>query len=804
MSITLTITQGRQSSVKVSAGAITYAGNFFSDRDATQASKRLGVPAEFIDAAVARFRADGVAEHVYTPPVAEDAQDEAPDLYRVRLITQPDSMATVYEDFADALEHAGATPDHIITWNDGSEVAALDWDWHTNPEYAPDDPETIALLATPRPVYAWKTRSGGLRMVYTRQGDVPADALAAVGAYSIYGRLSPNGLELKTDTRFPPDRDQVVRLAGDSDLTSLAELFNATTFNVADRDDYLTEQGLVVGRRYSHEHCPIDATRNSNSPDPVQVLEDGVKCYSCGAYGFASFRSWSQILGRAVATEVSTCVDKFTHFEHARFILEKFIDFKPAMMESFYKAALIVKHGHADARIPSVFRHRDLVRFSGYWGTLKAQPRRDDRLKFTIAGLPAVMGPDGKIDNERHERFLDSADLHHWGYYPLKQVHGMKISTRFIHAPDGRPRIEICEGAKPEYLEPAARMSEEEAWSLFEAAYPGVRRNLIELLVFARGLVEYGTTNAPMFLLEGASGSGKSGSPQLAAAICGDRCRELIPQQTEERLYSHVIDALRSNGTFMSLSEVVKAARKFRVQPRDYMNFLLHITPNSVGHVLYKGPVQFGDVPVLCVSDTEFTEEVLSDTQLGRRLFYYDLGTEYNDWKQPPEAAGLTARFAVRSTEAYQRASDSLLSIWIDRYWQETPPPTLDDVAKSLGIGYLNSRSGSADRADLMKQLYDAWKKYAGATGSYRDRQSKGFKAFKIDPDKVQLARIWVQLHDDGSPTTWSRANERSWQQVTGHPKPLKLAVKRLYDDRENWVQLSFQEQEGTSWNAIA
>lgn len=791
--------------ITVTAGNASFTATFNSDGHARQASKRLGIPAEWIDEAVVRFCREGstAAEQTYTP---DETDDTPADVFKVRLLSQPVNQATIYDSFVDALKHPGATGEHVIEWKDTGEACCIDFDWHTGTP--PADLIDYAYKADPLPSYAWITRSGGLRLVYLKQDTTPADALAAVAAYWLVDRVKPQAMELKNATRFP--EGEVTTFDGGIELNSIRGLFEESAFNPEARDAYLEEHGLAIGQRYSHDHCPNDSHRPSQSPEPVQVLEDGIKCYSCPAHGKPGFIPWTRLTGDSVPTELATCVKNLTHWEHAQYVIRPHAptDFPPGLLNAFYKAALIVTHGPEDKRIASAFRQRDLVRFDGFWGTTRGQRRRDTQVKFTVAGLPAVLGPDGKLDNEKHERFLDNADLTEWGYYPLKRVYGSRISTLLSTPRDGRPRIEIPKGIKPEYLPEASRVSEEAAWGLLETAYPGVNRKLIELLVFCRGHVEYGATNAPMFLFEGVSGSGKTGSPKLAAAICGDACSEITPGENEDRLRSQILDSVHNTGTFISVNEVMKAAKRFRIPPLSYLNFLLQITPDSKSHVLYVGPVSLVDVPVLSITDTEFTEEVLGDAQYGRRIFYCDLGTEYNPWKERSIEAGLTSLFAIRSEENFRRAADSLLSIWIDKYWRLAdgdPPFALDEVAGQLGIKYLNSRSQSSDRADTMRALFTQWVKFAGASGAMAKRQAKGFKAFKIDPDKYDIARVWVTLHDEGDPTQWGRANERSWAEVLGRDHPTRLQVKRLYADRENWVQLSFQEQleGGEVWTAV-
>lgn len=803
--ITLTIETGSRGSLLVSCQetGIHFASAFASGAAAKKAAERFGVPATWVDEIVGKYRKTGEASYTYTPPDPVAHATATATRFKVRDLASPDSAAVEFASFADAL--AAGRDGQVIRWDDRTAVACLDYDWH-NGDAPPANVIDYAYHANPAPSYAWVTRSGGLRLVYLRHGSTGADVLAAVAAYSLVARLPDRSPELKNETRTPPGEYRT--LAGGCDLDHIRATFSEKEVDESARDEYLDERGLALGQRLPHSHCVIDSSRASNSPNPVTITETGIRCYSCEAHLGNGFRSWASLLGNTVSTPLASVVRNRVHWEHARYILAEHMPrLGEGLREAWYKAALTVYHG-TDVDIAAIFATRHLVRFAGYWGTPSGEIRT--KVERTLARLPAVLNAAGEIVPERHEAFQDTPSISHYGYYPLRRVFGMKTSTRRVRLPnDDRPILEIFDPSnRPTWVPDRDRMSPADAWATLETAYPGVDRGLVELYAFAKMIVELGSaTMPPMFLLEGVSSSGKTSTPKLAAAILGDRCGSLFPNRDDARTAMSLFKVL-AEGTFVTCDEVVKTARKFRLEPRSHLDFLLQITPETTIDVKYLNPVSLSTVPVLTVTDTEFDDEILGDVQLGRRLFYADLGTERRDWKSSTAAAGLVTTFAVRSVELYRHAADSLLCHWVDKYFSSPfygDVMSIDDVAADLGVGRLESRPASDTKAEYMRSLFNAWVEYR-PTETLRKHRTPGpdYKTFKVDPDSSPLAEAWSQLHDDGDPMTWSRAGERSWQVVLGRSKPVKLLTVPTRRGVKTLLSMTFREEVGPGvWEGV-
>lgn len=750
------------------------------------AAKLLGVESSEIENAVAEFRRNPPPE---TGTPTETSFDPTPFLSRSMLAP----TGTRYATFAEALANRPDGDESIITWDDPSLVCCVDLDWHKSPGPASLDPVSFAI---PAPPYAWVTRRGGLRLVYERVGEYGADTLAAASLYEVLKRVTPEGVELKTVTRYPePDRE-IRRCNASVDIDLVKRLFTDRDFSTSAREAYLDEHGLEVGARYNHDHCPVDPEHETSNADPVVVTEDGIHCHSCQGRNGNGFTSWAKLCGTSTPSILLTCIKSFTHWDHARYVLETLEAFQrlrdPRLQEAFYRAALTVVHGTDDTRVASVFRRRDFVRYLGYWGSESGDAYDTRFIKNRLAGLPCCINADGSLNNETHEIIHDQASIDKLGYIPLKKINGIRISTRWHNPPDGRPRIVAVNRANtPRYLNPDERIEERVAWDRIEMIWPEVARNVLEFLVYCRGLQEWGVNNPMLFAFTGVSGVGKSGIMELAAAICGDHVTSVWPKKDTERNAQGLYDALR-RGAFTLVNEVAKAAKKSGETERNYLDFLLQISPTTTTHILYRGSAPFGDVPILAITDIDIGEEVLADSQLGRRLWYVDLGDRRKQWDKASERHGINYKLP-RTEPMFAEAVDSLLSIWIDRYFS-SPPGNPEEVAEALSVYKMNASDFARNNPDLRKQFFAAWVELqAPDSADVNRRTRRGYRAFRTEGSEG-ISAIWSRLHDAESPVEWSRANEVSWAKLLGREGRVRCEVRRVYSDRSTWVQVAFTE----------
>lgn len=785
----LTVTSTRHGlQVSDTSGRVS-ANTFTKQKHYKEAAKMLQVDVAAIEAAVAEFRARPPAE-----PVADETS--APEhSFRVRAMASSESSE--FPTFAQALAASVEIPDSVIEWKDSSLCAAVDFDWHGDTK-PPEHMLTFAITVTPCPTYAWLTKSGGLRLIYDAPG---ADMLGAVAAVKLADRFNPTGLELLTRTRRPAEMPSRM-LTGE--LATATQ--SSDTVDDDARDAWLDEHGFTIGQRYGHEHCVIEPGRKSNSPSPVVVTEYGIYCHSCTTHTGRGFRSWAALTGAGTDDNMARLVRGFVHWEHAKLTLTQQFKLSESVLAPYYRACLTGRYGAEDPRIGMVFNNHGVIRGSGVWITHEGYNRTAKNMRATVSGLPAVCTREGKPVPQLVEKFLEAIPLDSDGYKPVRLIHGARIGTHHGSL-DPRPSLVLSSDSnRPQYVPPGSRMTEPDAWAKVEELYPRIDRQLIELLVVARGAVERGAVSmAPMIFLDGVSGSGKTAHTQIAAAICGDMCTDLIPTSNDDTMGMRLWEAFQK-GSFISVNEAAKGALKARVDETSFLNFLLHISPTATYRVLYHGHAALGGCPIVSITDIQFDEAVMSDGQLGRRAWYRNLGTEPRNWKLSTAAYGLGNIFDVRGQVAeltgLKHAVDSLLSHWIDRHFSAIDAMApLDEVAASLGIKYMAESEQANDRVELMRQLFSAWQQWPGLKQS---RTRKGWKAFGTEPESSDIARIWSGLHDHGNPVSWTRANERSWQQAVGWPNPLRLGVKHVRSNSQSQVQLGFEELADGKWRVLS
>lgn len=769
-----------------------------------------------ISAVVAKFFAsqspvDGVQEDLPADTAAAEPEVLPPLLFKLRYLTSP-TPTIGNEDLTAMLRYPSDT-DHIIEWGRDNiqRCAAVDVDWHDIPSRT-DDSVFLGFIGslTPAPLAGWVTRNRGMRLIYhCPRADLFA-AVAAVRCAERFRDTGISGIEIKTDSRHPGEKH--VRFCDpDTDLSRLWPRVTDTDEEVDGEawTEWLQSRDLSFGR-FPHDRCLISPHNESKSPTPVEIRPSGVMCHSCSGRTGRGFMSAAYLMrGEDTFRHLSplaTVVSNLTHYEHAAYILREHLphEIDEKIMRLYYEALLYSWHGLDDSRVESAFRERNLIRFEGFWATRGGEMRDAAKVRVTLSNLPACRDETGEVNSERVEAFSDSIDLTNYGYPAIRPVFGHRIGTFHPGDEDSTriPRIVVSTSQsrhKPEYIPAEKRMPRDEAWGHLSRVYPGIDVDLIEMLIYSRGLVERGTTSMhPKFLFDGVSGSGKSAHPHIAAAICGDRSTDIIAVKDDERLGQKIYEAMRV-GSFANLDEIVKEAKKARVDIRTFLTFLLNLTPESSVHALYIGQVRFGWLPVMCLSDTDYPDDALGDEQLGRRLLYRHLGTEKVDWAASTRAAGLSHWADPRSANGDIRvACDAIMSHVIDRYFKG-PPPDITDVAAEKGFKFLNADGEAERRKMLLRDLFLAWSKYV-PTSQYPIVTGK--KTFGINEDG-DLSRLWSRVHDEGNPTSWGRMNERSWREATGHPYDLRGRVEPFRRGTASLVSIWFEERVNGGWRPV-
>ncbi len=456
------------------------------------------------------------------------------------------------------------------------------------------------------------------------------------------------------------------------------------------------------------------------------------------------------------------------------------------VLRYFYEAALLSMHGDDKAR--GAFKvAADFVRLEGKWSTSDGQTTLPKDIGPILATLPATWGVEGKPRADLVNFFqVPGADLSPFGYAPLYPVRGLAIYGKHFTYNDAQrvpflvqsPEVRAAgRDFEPKYVAESQRMPLEEAWETIGRVCPGVNREYLQLLIAAKGCAEGGGGIPPIILVDGPSGSAKSGTVHLAAAIAGDTFTEVVFSSDGTRFRQSIMTGCESSG-FVVCNEILKDAARERIAPQSALDPILNLTPNSVSHKMYVGPVPLGALPVLIITDVNTPPEIRNDQQLGRRMIHVRL-TSRLAWETTlPKTIGEIKRFRVADSR-YAAASNALLSYVIDR-WFTLEPPSFFAIAKDLGFNLLEH---SEDFDDPLVALREFFRIVCSASGiaegpDKRRWPGNGWKVIKRE-ESTDLAEAWRAVAEA---TDWSesrRCRERDWQKVLGAAQPITFDLQK-------------------------
>jgi hypothetical protein len=817
-----------------------YSAKFNTDDHYRKASKALSVASEALYEAVAAFEAgDDLPSSVELP--ADPATIVLPFVVTLRGRVQTETGAESFANldpvtaFLEALHHGTGEPTRraetsipaneipgsvdeavndagtaarryptettIIAWTGRDKLCALDIDFHGIPiQKRPDHSrlQSIMTKVRPTPLAYWLTHGRGYRLIFAAGDGYTADEIAAIAAIAIRHHEKLAECELLTSTRLPPGpfvlAPQLV------DLTYIKRWFTFTEFDPETVADWLDKKGLEIGRRYPHSQCPI-APDGGGERDPVQVFDNHVRCYVCQGKGRAfghhlpGVFPFTALAGTPVATHLRLCVTQFTHWEHAKYIVDDSLKFSGDIAKLAYSAALKSVHGTADPRIPAAFlAGRNFVRFESRWSDLRGQTWTKD-VSAELRSLPTCQhineAGELKTREERVCRLSQPIDLTTEGYPPLEPIWGARIYSEYLELRNpSRVNVVIqnatlsapqVASSRPRYIAAHKRpFDEARAWEVLEAVVPGINRNAVKCYIAARGVSEADIGTPPMVFCSGPSKSAKSMTVVVAAAICGDNAQSITGSVlNEERTRQGILEA-KDKGTFAVFNEAMKRAKRGKISPIEIMNFVLNLTADSVSHKLYVGPVALGRMPVCVFTDTHLPEELYRDTQIARRIVHIHMPGKV-DWESRfrESGAGQPHQLRLASPEIAD-ACNVILSAVIDEFFRV--PQTFHEIAAALGFRTL-TESQTAD--DSRGQLVEFFKAVcdAPAVESASDRRrwkGRGWKVIDHGQNDLPIVRAWYEVSDektDGDFTKSRRCGEVDWAELLGAGEPLEMEI---------------------------
>lgn len=741
-----------------------------SEKSRNSIAQKLGIdPAAFL-----QFVSKGEGDYEY----GTTAESSAPQ-YHFTYHTESGVSEQHSGDLA-LLETLVQRDTGYVRWGDTHELAILDGDWHG---VTPPNPERLRFILsqmTPQPVFWWRSRGGGFHAVYVRRNQLAADVLAAAAGFSLMILDDTSTFEVLSNTRVAGS-SELHRPIATEDLSSL-RTFLSGGVSPAEVDDWLEAKGLEKNKSYPHTACPV-ASYSESKGEPVWVGENYITCHRCRALGirFGSHTPglfpFAVLCGSRRLNEVATMVQNFTHYTHAEVVLESRCRLRGNTARLAYEGMLRMWHGEEESeRIDKVFSvGRSVIRGVGRWVT----PGRNETLKDlrnTLKGFPAVS------NNERLDMFMQTMDLCDYGYSSIRPLHGMRVFGEFLGQENGPVTNMVLRTDDPQltprYVAPAQRLPIEEAWERVEKVFPGINRRYVELLIAARGVSEGEIGLPPNIVVLGPSSSGKTVTIHVAASLLGDRCGE-VPWNANVERFRQGYQEMSEAGSFVAINEVVKDATRARITPRAAFDYFLNLTPDSVSHKMYIGPVALGRIPVTVVTETFIPGEVRADIQLARRFIYVRLDSRI-DWVQSLIDSGVRQasnfrNFSVDNAEA----ANAIVSDIIDRFFR-TEPQNLAQIARRLGFDTLEECDEPLDDPTALSEFFNAVCKAPDAED--HALTGRGWKKVKQD-DETELASAWKSVCD-GEHSIFAfcssrRCSEVDWSTVVSIPIGTRLQISR-------------------------
>jgi hypothetical protein len=655
--------------------------------------------------------------------------------------------------------------------------------------------QQFAMTVSPAPDRWWITRSDGLRLIYLARELFSAEDLAAVAALSVLSRFPEATVELLTRCRFPPKGKASGAFPGaPAGVSELRRLAGSYSVEDAEYTQWLSSRGFAVGCRYPHDRCPANPhPRAQGNVEPVVVHEDHVFCFICAADGVChgsktpGYFPTAKLCGRYEQSLFALCVDKFTHWEHAKHVVCKLVQ-QDTLARVVYRAALKRHHG-TDPRVPLAFSAgHNLVRYDGHWGDEHGRPVVfRSPIPAQLAELPAACGVDqGDVRSSPKavEWLMHTGDVSRYGYPAVVPLWGVQMTMRLepvdsrvfvvLHAPE--LRAESARERRPRYVPASRRLNEEEAWAAVEEVFPGVCRNFVRLLLAAKGCAEAGVGVPPMVFVSGPTGAGKTATVKLAAAIAGDHATEIPYSSNTDRLRAGLLSA-KKKGAYASFDEFLKGARKEGKDPATAMEALLNFTPDSESHMLYIGPVPLGALPVCLWCDTSVPKEVLEHAQLARRLSWVQLHSQV-EWQKTLRAGGILApeHLRTRGTRRIVDAANSILSHVIDRFFH-TEAPVFRDVTEELGFSMMEGCDIAKEKELAVRELVQLLLSAPKLAGDDARRwPGPGWKMVDLNRDGAGIVAAWKLLADAKCQTDSRVIDESDLAKVLCLKEPVRLA----------------------------
>lgn len=660
---------------------------------------------------------------------------------------------TVHPDLDDALLRAQGD---LFAWDGTDGLAALDFDVRGGEGF--NDAEVGLLVdeqPAPLPYVGWRTKSGGVRLIFRALGSLTARARACL--YLLLTDLARDPrvirVELLHRSRRPPGGSRVIYAqthSGVSDLRGrILALGGESACTMEEIQRWLEERGLGYGRHH-HRHCPI-APSEGEHRDPVHVGEEGVYCHLCSGNLGRGWRSWAALIGKVDTIDqdpLATLATGWVHWAHAKWILRASYSAVPdGLLKSGYDALLQVCHpDEPDLRARVFDPSLAFVRGETCWLRDSDWKPHDSIGPGSLRMLPWVNGSPARVDFA-----MGTGDLK--GYVPIVPISHLIVRPEWHHPVVYVPRqVRSCSDGPP-------LTWEEIRAEVREVMFGAPEEWLTVVLALVVGSIRAQRAGAmpPISILYGPSGSGKGAAVAAAEGILGaGRCGINLSARDAQDVASSIGVGLEAGAPILFGDELGKM--------RDFWSKsapLLSLCDTHSWRKLYSGQVTSPVRSHVVLACSTLPRGITTMPEFDRRVAVFALpSTEaelYRAWETRVDAAwGVASLSRLRESPRGSRLAEGMILCARAHVPDEALLPW-GVQARQFGSSSLADDDESRLQTDLVRQLYALWTEFAPSTilAGPEDRMPGWLRGYRIHADAKDLgdsvARVlesWIDPED--------------------------------------------------------
>lgn len=515
-------------------------------------------------------------------------------------------------------------------------------------------------------------------------------------------------------------------------------------------DEWLTDNAMEMGGRYTHDHCVIAPDDKSRNPS-VAVLPQGIKCFRCG------FRSWAKIVGSESGHLVSSMAHALCWRSQAMAILTDIYGGRVEQdaLADAYCAMLKLIHDPDDPRVKLAMLPTEVYRVSGgNWvgkdlKLLSREVFRDNYFKV----LPGFRRVDEHFDDlppdvEVRATYQGSAPID--GVPELVHLRGAKMWGQYLDYPDlGHKVYRVQHKSKSkhpyQYVPSPDRAPMGEVETQLLEWLPGLDLRYLKLCIAARGYAESVPAMPAMIMAYGNSGSGKTTTPRIAAVMCDDSSFAMSNIDDDGRWAEAFGEYSRTAGMII-LDESFKMSKPTQLRER-----LISLNREFSYRALYVGPVTRELDNVIVCTGISIPVELLESEQLGRRAVAIQLEQRELKWQH----CDLNIE-SWRDDPQKAYVSNCLVSHLIDEFFTEQMD-FITEIAPALGVESLRDHAAKGEGVDMKKIL----RKFMGLLIKRKQSdRGKGWRSINRN-ETGDLNEMWSDmLCDDQTTDGWARSEK--------------------------------------------